>query len=138
MADKFIFSTPKGEMHEVKTDDGTVKLEIRWNEGFGPKLTRSINSSQEFIDTECLRLSEKFMPFDQHTLIESGTLCTQIGSGEVMWRTPYARRLYFHPEYNFSTEHNPQAGGYWFERMKQQYKDKILKGAEKIAHGGNG
>lgn len=29
--------------------------------------------------------------------------------------TPYARRLYYHPEYNFSHEHNPNAKGKWFE-----------------------
>ena len=73
------------------------------------------------------------MPFDQHILIESGILNTQIGSGELRYRTPYARRLYYHPEYNFSTEKNPEAGAYAFERMKQQYKDQILKGAKKIA-----
>lgn len=28
--------------------------------------------------------------------------------------TPYARRLYFHPEYNFSTRENPHAQGKWF------------------------
>ena len=92
---------------------------------------------QQFIDTQCLQLSnDKFVPFDQHTLIESGNINTKIGSGEVMWRTPYARRLYYHPEYDFSTEKNPQAGGYWFERMKQQYKKRILAGAKKIANGG--
>ena len=29
--------------------------------------------------------------------------------------TPYARRLYFHPEYNFRTFKNPNAKGKWFE-----------------------
>ena len=28
---------------------------------------------------------------------------------------PYARRLYFHPEYKFRTDKNPKAGGLWFE-----------------------
>ena len=28
---------------------------------------------------------------------------------------PYARRLYFHPEYKFRTDRNPKAGGLWFE-----------------------
>jgi hypothetical protein len=27
--------------------------------------------------------------------------------------TPYARRLYFHPEYNFRTDQNPNAQGEW-------------------------
>jgi hypothetical protein len=29
--------------------------------------------------------------------------------------TPYARRLYFHPEYNFRTTNNENAGGRWFD-----------------------
>lgn len=28
--------------------------------------------------------------------------------------TPYARRLYFHPEYNFNRSNNPHAKGKWF------------------------
>lgn len=37
--------------------------------------------------------------------------------------TPYARRLYFHPEYDFSTDENPNAGGEWY--------NPYLKGGEK-------
>lgn len=33
--------------------------------------------------------------------------------------TPYARRLYFHPEYNFSTIENPNAKGNWFEDWQE-------------------
>jgi hypothetical protein len=29
--------------------------------------------------------------------------------------TPYARRLYFHPEYNFRTTNNANAGAGWFD-----------------------
>lgn len=90
---------------------------------------------QKFIDTECLRLTNEKMPKDSNALIRSGTDNTVIGSGEIRYRTPYARRLYYHPEYNFSTEKNPEAGAYAFERMKQQYKEQILAGAKKIAKG---
>ena len=89
---------------------------------------------QQFIDTECLRLSAEFAPSDQHTLIESGNLHTKIGSGQLEYRTPYARRWYYMPA-NFSKEHNPKAGNYWFERMKQQQIEKIRAGAKKIASG---
>ena len=44
--------------------------------------------------------------------------------------TPYARRLYFHPEYNFSTEENKNAGGKWFEPYisgeKKDYAQKVF------------
>ena len=36
------------------------------------------------------------------------------GHVEVASSTPYARRLYYHPEYNFSKEENPNAGAEWF------------------------
>ena len=90
---------------------------------------------QRFIDAECLRLTNEKMPKDTNALIASGISNTIIGNGEIRYRTPYARRLYYHPEYNFSTEKNPEAGAYAFERMKQQYKEQILAGAKKIAKG---
>lgn len=101
--------------------------------------SRGLNEAgkvQQFIDATCLqRCNENFVPFDQHTLIESSLINTKIGSGKLEYRTPYARRLYYHPEYNFSQEHNAEAGAYWFERMKQQYKEQILKDAQKLANG---
>lgn len=88
---------------------------------------------QKFIDSECLRLCENKIPKDTSALIQSGIINTQIGSGQVKWRTPYARRLYYHPEYNFNQ--SPERGAYWFDRMKTQYKKQILKGAARLAGG---
>lgn len=88
---------------------------------------------QQFIDSECLRLCEGKIPKDTGALIQSGIINTQVGSGQVKWRTPYARRLYYHPEYNF--DQSPERGAYWFDRMKTQYKKQILKGAARLAGG---
>lgn len=88
---------------------------------------------QRFIDSECLRLCDRKTPKDTGALINSGIANTEIGSGFVKYSTPYARRLYYHPEYNF--QQAPERGAYWFERMKQQHKKEILKGAARIAGG---
>lgn len=37
------------------------------------------------------------------------------GKVSLVSSTPYARRLYFHPEYHFKTEANPHARGKWYE-----------------------
>ena len=37
------------------------------------------------------------------------------GVATLVHAAPYARRLYFHPEYNFQTHENPNAKGEWFE-----------------------
>ena len=88
---------------------------------------------QQFIDTECLRLCAPKVPKDTGNLIESGNIHTKIGSGELIYRTPYARRWYYQ-EADF--QEAPERGNYWFERMKQQYKEQILAGAQKVANGG--
>lgn len=89
---------------------------------------------QKFIDTECLRLSAPKVPKDTNALIESGNIHTNIGSGQLEYRTPYARRWYYMPA---SFSEAPERGNYWFERMKQQYREQILKGAQRKANGGN-
>jgi len=59
------------------------------------------------------------MPFDtgalQNTKTYVNTNKIKQGKASVVSEGPYARRLYFHPEYNFKTEGNSKAGGMWFE-----------------------
>lgn len=86
---------------------------------------------QRFVDSEVLRRCEPLAPKDTGELIRSGTKQTKIGSGLVIYKTPYARRWYYEPA---KFEGAPQRGGYWFERMKNQGgKEAILKGAANIA-----
>lgn len=57
------------------------------------------------------------MPFDTGNLQNESTFVddSQARSGVVILSssTPYARRLYYHPEYNFSRKENAAAGGEW-------------------------
>ena len=86
---------------------------------------------QKYIDSEVLRLCDPYIPFDVGTLRDSGIENTVIGSGEVKWRTPYARRWYYMPA---RFQGAPQRGNYWFERMKRDGgKEQILAGAKKMA-----
>lgn len=59
------------------------------------------------------------MPFDTGTLQNEQTSidASKASSGSVLIAsdTPYARRLYFHPEFNFRQDKNPNAGGKWFD-----------------------
>lgn len=132
MADLFTLKTPKGALVKVRTPNGEVKMEIRWKEGFGPRMTQNIRAAQEFIDSECLRYCDRLVPKDTGILKQSGIMHTQIGSGKVKYRTPYARRWYYIPA-QFSEA--PERGNYWFERMKVQHAKQILAGAGKLAGG---
>lgn len=102
---------------------------------------------QMFIDNEVLKLSEQYLPFQTGDLRNSGLHGTALGSGEVQYKSPKARYLYYGkvmvgraPKRLTSadlTYHGaPQRGAKWFERMKVNHLDQILTGAGKMA-GGN-
>ena len=123
--------TPRGEI--VVTPGG--KAELKWNTGFGRKWSGQYNRSQKFIDSEVLRLSEPYTPLLTGTLVKSGLLGTDIGSGEVKWIAPYSRFQYYASREPGSMT-GPLRGPYWFERMKQTHVRQIVNGARQIAGGG--
>ena len=61
------------------------------------------------------------MPFDTGNLQNDSTFVDDSEKGRVsiVSSTPYARRLYFHPEYNFKRGDNARAGGKWFDSFLQ-------------------
>lgn len=85
---------------------------------------------QRYIDSEVIRYCDPYVPFLTGALKNSARLHTVIGSGLVVYATPYARRQYY------TNKGNGKRGRLWFERMKNDHKGAILRGAMKIA-GGN-
>ena len=75
------------------------------------------------------------MPFDTGNLQNRSTFVDTKnkaqGKVSVVSDTPYARRLYYHPEYNFKTDKNPKAGGMWFEPYISGSKNKFIQNAFK-------
>lgn len=45
--------------------------------------------------------------------------------------TPYARRLYYHPEYNFKKDENPNAKAHWYDDWIEGSKKDFCKNAYK-------
>ena len=75
-------------------------------------------------------IEKQVVPMDVGTLQESGYVNTDEssnGSVDIVFNTPYARRLYFHPEYNFRTDNNPNAKGKWMEDWTEngKYADEV-------------
>ena len=110
---------------------------------------------QCYIDSEVLRLSDPYLPLRDGDLKRAGLDGTTVGSGEVEWKGPYARYLYYgklmlspsgscwakHGEKKHLTDKDlnfhgaPKRGSFWFERMKTVHQKNIVKGAAKIAGG---
>ena len=76
----------------------------------------ALEKTAEALHTEVVQA--QVMPFDTGNLQNDNTFVdytySKAGRARIISTTPYARRLYFHPEYNFQTYENPFAGGEWF------------------------
>ncbi len=77
---------------------------------------RALEMTAEAVHTDIVQA--QVLPRDSGALTLN-TFCdfsdSDKGKVSVVSQTPYARRLYFHPEYNFSTAENPNARGKWFD-----------------------
>lgn len=76
---------------------------------------------------------EQLMPFNTGNLQNDSTFVDDSqkdrGKASIVSSTPYARRLYFHPEYNFRKSNNANAGGKWFEPYISGDKKKFAEKA---------
>lgn len=76
---------------------------------------------QQFVTNEFLKNVEPFVPFDIAGKYENPGRLKDSGHIEndtdVVWDTPYARNLYYHPEFNFQGA--PMRGGFWADRYLQ-------------------
>lgn len=120
---KFEIKTPRGTISTVKNKGGKISAKLEWAPGFKQDKERAFSNAQEFVDSECLRYMNPLTPRLTGVMIKSATLGTVVGSGNIEYLTPYARRQYY--------EHKTKAK--WFETMKASKKEPILKGATKIA-----
>ncbi len=77
-------------------------------------------------------INKGVIPFDQGTLQNTMFVDKNKDGASIVNDTPYARRLYFHPEYDFQTVNNSNAGAHWFEpwidgRYKNFAKEAFIK-----------
>lgn len=77
----------------------------------------ALEQTAEVLHTEVVQA--QVIPFDTGNLQNESmfvdTSESAQGFATLVHSTPYARRLYYHPEYDFSTLENARAGGTWFK-----------------------
>lgn len=110
---------------------------------------------QKYVDQEVIRLMDPYTPNLSGTLIKTATISTKIGSGEIRQNAPYARYQYYgklmvspltgsswsrgeakvltDKDLQHNNSKNALAGPFWFERMKADKKEQILREAQKLA-----
>lgn len=104
-----------------------VNSRVKMNMGRIKQLSKAailaLEQTAEALHTEVIQAQT--MPFKTGNLQNESTFIdyhnAKDGNVILVTNTPYARRLYYHPEYQYHKDENPNAGGEW-------YKDYLEKG----------
>lgn len=99
------------------------------------RLESCTQRAQKWLDNEVLKDCQPYVPMRSGNLMNSGISGTTLGSGEVIYNAPYAHRMYYGVNFNFSKAKHPKACAQWFEKAKSVKKKDWLDGAQRIASG---
>lgn len=97
--------------------------------------SRALEKTAEAVKTEVI--NAEVMPKAEGTMQDQSTSVvtdkSDLGEVSINVDTDYARRLYYHPEYNFRHDKNPNARGEWFEPwISGENKDFAQKAFNKL------
>lgn len=116
--------------------DFTVDIQINTAALLG-KFEKRKEAAQVYLDNEVMRTTEQYVPMDTGTLARSVQLATKPGEGQVLYDTPYARKLYYGEAMDFAKDKHPKATAKWLEASKAVYLKDWVAGVTKILEGRN-
>ena len=101
----------------MKVVTSKIKLNIPVIKRLDRATTTSLEKTMSALHTEVVQA--QVMPFDTGNMQNDNThedySKSDKGQVSLITSTPYARRMYYHPEYNFKTTENANAQGNWYE-----------------------
>lgn len=126
-----IVETPESRVVREQHKNGTVTARMVWKPGFGPKFTQKLQSGQAAFDLEIMKQMEPYMQLDTGMMIASMRTATEVGSGLIRVRTPYARRVYY-SKAGIGRTTGALRGPRYFPRMKADKLTYLRNFARKV------
>jgi len=109
-----------------------LTTEINFNAAaVASRFSGNASRAQKWLDSEILKDSAPYVPRITGALEHSGIDGTVIGSGLIVYNSPYARKQYY-GYFKHSTQAHPQASREWFEVAKATRKTAWIRGAKRI------
>ena len=101
----------------MKTVSSKIKLNMPKINQLSRATIKALEQTTDALQTEVVQA--QVMPFNSGNMQNDSTFPdyseSKQGKTRLVTSTPYARRMYFHPEYNFQTKENAHAKGNWYE-----------------------
>ncbi len=85
--------------------------------------------AQKALDSEVLRYADPYVPFRTGMLKDSGISGTVLGSGVVVYNSPYAKKQYYNGRIAGTSRSGVSRlrGRYWIERMKADHIEDLRR-----------
>ena len=97
------------------------------------RMPSNLERAQAYLDNAVLKDTDKYVPMRTGVLKKSGVLGTRVGSGEIVYIAPYAKKCYYGVTIRFSKSRHPLAQAKWFEASKAVNKRTWIAQVRKIA-----
>ncbi len=118
----------------------TVKIQMQ---DLTEKFEKRVNRAQFLLDSQIVQDTSPFVPFRTGMLDSSVMRASQIGDGEIVYDTPYAREVYYGisnrtgRKLNFNKTFHPLASAQWIEQSKSAYLEKWTEIVKEILSNDN-
>jgi hypothetical protein len=112
-----------------------MKIEVKiFYDRIRSKVSASKERAQKVLDMTVIKDSGRFVPFQTGMLEKSAMESSRVGSGLVVYNTPYAKRQYY-GEFEHGKNKHPQATRLWFEAAKAENLEKWIRIAQEMIRG---
>ncbi len=115
-----------------------MEVKFTWASGFSGKKKRTFTKVQSYIDEQCVTHMSKFVPVALPKYENAGALRASVEiaePGKIIYTSNFAKHQYY-ANLNHKNTGNPKATRLWFETMKGEYAQTILRGAIAITKKG--
>lgn len=105
-----------------------VQVQMTVRAGIADRILEALTRGETLAAERGAELAVDLSPWDQGTLAGAHQVVPARDPEEgaaVVVDTPYAARLHEHPEYNFSTDSNPNAQGKWVENAMVENRKEL-------------
>ena len=97
------------------------------SKAIGEAIELHVDGAQAILDATIIKDSNYYVPLATGVLQKTAITSTVLGSGMIIWDTPYARRQYYGDNFDHSKQYNPNATSKWFESAKARQLSNWVK-----------
>ncbi len=116
--------------------DFTIDIQINTAALLG-KFEKRKEASQVYLYNVVMITTQQYIPMIIASLARSLQIATKPGEGQVLYDTPYARKLYYGEAMDFAKDKHPKATAKWLEASKAVHLKDWVAGVTKILEGRN-